>query len=62
MLSKSEQNSLQQQADQMDRQAKLSQSYRDDYYGHAMNCDGDYRASRRIRESGYNDNGEYWEE
>lgn len=58
MLSKSEQESLQQQANQMDQQARLQQSYSDDYYGY----EDDYRASRRVREFGYSTNGEYWEE
>lgn len=53
---------LTQQHNQMVRQEKIAQSYRDDYYGHALNCDGDYRASRKERESGYNEFGEYWEE
>ena len=62
-ISKEDKIALQQQADHMDRQAKLSQSYRDDYYGHALNCDGDYRASRRQRAwGGSHEAGHYWEE
>jgi hypothetical protein len=54
---------LAQQNDQMNRQARLQQSYNDDYYGHGLNCDGDYRASRRVRYfSGSEEDGDYFEE
>lgn len=61
-ISREEQNALINQNNQFDRQDKLAQASRDEYYGHALNADGDHRASRRVREFGYDCNGEYWEE
>ncbi len=47
---------------QMNHNDRMERESRNEYFGHALDCDGDYRASRRHREFGYNENGEYWEE
>ena len=61
-MSNEDKNALINQNNQFDRQDKLARMASDEYYGNALNCDGDYRVSRRVRESGYDANGEYWEE
>ena len=61
-LSNEEKAALINQNKRFNSQDKLSRMSSDDYYGHALNCDGDYRASRRVRQHGYGTNGEYWEE
>ena len=61
--SREDQIALTQQNDQMNRQERLQQSYSDDHFDHALNCDGDYRASRRVRySSGSEEDGDYFEE
>ena len=61
-MSNEDKNALINQNNQFDRQDKLARMASDEYYGNTLNCDEDYRASRRVRESGYDANGEYWEE